>query len=100
MLLPGDRIFLVHQCHFIDIFNWRKDCQPSTLDPPEQEDVEGVDPVWTLEDEDFGLGAVQRKAMAEPLIMSDAIHLVLPTPREIFGITVPLDDSDGGSIQS
>lgn len=100
MLVPGDRIFLVHEGLHTNIFNWRKDCPLSKLSPSELQDADDVEPVWTQEDEDDTLGPVLEKSMAYPLIISNVIHLVVPTSHEVFGVTIPLDDYDGDSIKT
>ena len=38
--------------------------------------------------------------MVDPLVLSNAIHLVLPTPNEIYGLMVPLGNPGGDAIES
>jgi hypothetical protein len=38
--------------------------------------------------------------MVDPLVLSNTIHLVLPTPGEIYGLTIPLGNPGGDAIES
>ncbi|TEB32901.1 hypothetical protein FA13DRAFT_231371 [Coprinellus micaceus] len=110
MLLPGDNIFLVHVFSSAGLYNWREDCEPSTLHPSEQEHAKAVTPIWAYGDDNSdsegsessedSVAPVRYWAMVDPLVLSNTIHLVLPTPDEIYGLTIPLGDPGGDAIES
>ena len=115
-LLPGDNILLVHAERSADLYNWREDCEPSTLHPSEQDQAKVVTSTWEYGDKgsngeegsdgegsessEYGPAPVQDGAMVDPLVFSGAIHLVMPTPDEIYGMLIPLGDRPGGAIES
>ncbi|KAF6751179.1 hypothetical protein DFP72DRAFT_1172544 [Ephemerocybe angulata] len=92
-LLPGDRIF-VENNRVVAILNWRVCCPTSTL-PPSRQDLQYIPYPWsrTL------MSPVSGFAISSPVIMGDAIRLVVPTSKAVYSLTIPIDDHDLKAVQ-
>lgn len=83
---------MVHKHHYAELMNWQNDVEISALPPSEQATADYVPPIWSYDD--GKRGPIHSEAMTHPLVFSDAIRLVVPASRKIYGLTIAHDDSN------
>lgn len=90
-LLPGGLVLTGDVLGLISLFNWQEGC-PSNARPGQEESK----PIWQKAFID-----VDSHAITTPLVIEDKIHIIIPTEREVFLLTVPfkLDTTRLDSIQ-
>ncbi|KAJ2914610.1 hypothetical protein MD484_g5794, partial [Candolleomyces efflorescens] len=85
--LPEGQIMVVtqrSQCQ-VNIFNWQSDW-PHSTSKIEARANQGK-PIWLRE---FRGALIRSIVCSAPTFIGDSIRLVIPTPAEIFGVTVPI----------
>ncbi|KAJ3549320.1 hypothetical protein NMY22_g926 [Coprinellus aureogranulatus] len=101
VLLPGNRLLIDYGNQLAVLYNWEVDLTLCDF-TPSAASSEGSRPrpLWEFRSPPHGSdGPIQGLASQQPLILGEAIRMVIPTSRTVYGLSISTHDHSADGIQ-